>query len=105
MPERLMFVQLKSGYDNDQGPAWISRVQFSKSWQTAYFHGLTLRREQRVRGNFTDVDTGDEWWLSGPRRDRSDARYSGQQPTVDEDARAAYEAFLAGAPPPGREQG
>jgi len=105
MPERLMFVQLKSGYDTDQGPAWIGKVKFSKSWQTAYFHGLTLRREQRVRGNFTDVDTGDEWWLSGPKRDRTDARYSNQQPVVEEDARADYEAFLVGERLPGREQG
>lgn len=99
-----MFVQLKSGYDLDRGPCWISRVRFSKSWQTAYFHELTLRREQRVDGNFTDVDTGEVWWLSGPKRDRSDARYSNQQPVVDEDARAAYEAFLAGADVLGRRE-
>ena len=89
-----MFVQLKSGYDLDRGPSWISRVRFSKSWQTAYFHGRTLRREQRLDGNFTDVDSGEVWWLSGPKRDRSDARYSTQQPVVDDDARAAYDAFL-----------
>lgn len=102
MPERLMFVQLKSGYDLDRGPSWISRVMFSKSWQTAYFHGLTLRREQRPDGNFTDIDTAEVWWLSGPKRDRTDARYSSQQPVVDEDARAAYDAFLAGVDLPER---
>lgn len=100
-----MFVQLKTGYNTDQGPCWISRVKFSKSWQTAYFHGHTLRRQQGVEGNFVDTATGDEWWISGPKRDQTDARYSSQQPVVDEDARVDYEAFLNGQPLPGREDG
>ena len=100
-----MFVQLKTGYGTDQGPCWISLVRFSKTWQTAYVRGLTLRREQGITGNFIDVDKGEEWWLSGPKRDQTDARYSSQQPSVDEDIRTIYDAFLAGAPLPGREEG
>ena len=75
-----MFVQLKTGHNTDQGPCWISRVMFSKSWQTAYFHGLELRRQQGVQGNFVDVANGDEWWISGPKRNLTDSRYSSQQP-------------------------
>lgn len=106
-----MYVQLKSGYDIDRGPAWISRVRFSKSWRTAYFHGLTLRRvtgtayAHRDDGNFYDVDSGDAYWISGPKRDQTDGRYSNQQPSVEEDARADYESFLQGSPLPGRENG
>jgi len=55
--------------------------------------------------NFYDVETGEEYWVSGPKRDRTDGRYSRQQPVVDEDARGDYEAFLAGEPLPGRERG
>jgi len=40
-----------------------------------------------------------------PKRDRSDARYSAQQPDVDDDVRPQYEAFLAGGPLPSRENG
>lgn len=105
MPDRVMFVQLKTGHGTDRGPCWISRVRFSKSWQSADWHGLTLRREQGVQGNFVDFDSGDEWWISGPKRDTTDARYSGQQPLVEADVRDEYEAFLAGAPLPGREHG
>ena len=100
-----MFVQVKTGYDLDRGPSWIARVRFSKSWQTAYFHGRTLRRSQGLDANFYDVDTMEEFWLSGPKRDRTDARYSGVQPEVEEDARDAYEAFLRGEHLPGREHG
>lgn len=101
-----MFVQLKTGYGLDKGPAWISVVRFNRTWKTAYWHGRTLRRWQGLfDANYFDVDTLEEYWVSGPHRDRGDVRYSGVRPTVDEDARDAYEAFLAGAPLPGRERG
>lgn len=105
MPDRVMFVQLKTGYDTDQGPAWISIVRFNRSWKTARWHGRTLRRFQLNDANFYDVDSGEEYWLSGPHRDRRDTRYSSIRPTVDPEAREAYEAFLAGAALPGRQHG
>lgn len=100
-----MFVQLKSGHDLDRGPSWIGWVDFNRSWKTARFHGRELRRSQGPDGNFFDVETGEWFWLSGPKRDRSDTRYGPEPPKVDDDARDAYYAFLAGAPPPGRERG
>ena len=106
MADRVMFVQLKTGHDTDKGPAWISRVRFSKSWQTAYWHGKTLRRGRGMfDANFYDVDTGEEYWLSGPHRDRADIRYSGIRPLIDDDVRPAYEVFLHGDPLPGRQNG
>jgi hypothetical protein len=106
MPERIMFVQLKSGHNTDRGPCWISRVNFSKTWQTAYWHGRTLRRWTGLAdANFFDVDTDEKFWISGPHRDRRDTRYSNLVPEVDEDARDDYEPYLAGEPLPGRERG
>jgi hypothetical protein len=98
MAGRIMYVQLKTGYDTDRGPSWISRVRFSKTWKTAYFHGRTLRRRPGLfDANFFDVETGDRFWLSGPKRDRTDGRYSSARPAIDEDVRAEYENFLTGA--------
>ena len=105
MADRIMFIQLKTGHNTDKGPAWISRLRFSKSWQTAYWHGRTLRRGQGFDANFYDVDTDEEFWISGPRRDQVDTRYSRAQPVVDDDVREAYYAFLCGGPLPGRESG
>jgi hypothetical protein len=106
VPVRVMFVQLKTGHSTDLGPAWISSVRFSKSWQTAYWHGRTLRRFRGLfDANFVDVDSDEEYWLSGPHRDGADTRYSGVRPEVDDDVRQAYEAFLGGASLPGRENG
>jgi len=104
--DRVMFVQLKSGYGTDMGPAWISVVHFTKTWKTAYWHGKTLRRRTGTfDANFHDVETGQSYWLSGPHRDQSDVRYSTVRPQIDEDARKPYEAFLRGAALPGREHG
>ena len=101
-----MFVQLKTGHDIDQGPCWISVVRFNRSWKTAYWHGKTLRRWPGMfDANFFDVDTREHYWLSGPHRDHRDTRYGNVTPTIDDDARSAYEEFLAGAPLPGRELG
>jgi hypothetical protein len=47
--------------------------------------------------NFYDVDTDEEYWLSGPHRDRRDTRYSSIRASIDDDARSACEAFLKGA--------
>lgn len=110
MAERIMYVQLKTGYNTDLGPAWIARVEFSRSWRSLTFHGRRLRRvsgraNANYDANFYDVDTGEEYWVSGPKRDRTDARYSSQQPAIDDDAQDAYKAFLSGSPLPGRERG
>jgi hypothetical protein len=106
MAERVMFVQVKTGHDTDQGPAWISRVRFTKSWKTAYWHGRTLhRRPGLFDANFSDAETHQEYWLSGPHRDQADTRYSTIRPEIDDDVREAYQAFLRGAPLPGRERG
>jgi len=110
MAERIMFVQLKTGFNTGVGPCWIGRVRFTKTWRTAYFHGRTLRRTTgtayaNMDANFRDVESGEEFWISGPKRDRTDARYSHQHPVVEEDVQLEYEAFLGGAPLPGREAG
>jgi hypothetical protein len=105
MPGRIMYVQLKTGYDTDRRPAWIGWVRFSKTWRTAYFRGRTLRRAQGASANFFDVEPDEKFWVSGPKRDRTDARYGVGRPTIEDDARGPYEAFLAGSALPGREHG
>jgi hypothetical protein len=105
MADRVMFVHLKTGHSGDSGPSWISLVRFNKTWKTAYWHGRTLARWQGFDANLVDLETDEEYWVSGPKRDRTDARYSHVQPEVDEDVRGIYEAFLNGARLPGREDG
>lgn len=51
-------------------------MDFSKTWSTAYFHGRTLRRAPGMfDANSYDVQTDEEFWVSRPKRDRTDTRY------------------------------
>lgn len=105
-----MYVQLKTGFPTDRGPAWIDWVEFTRTWRTARFQGRTLRRvtgtyRANFDSNFYDVDNGEEFWVSGPKRDRTDGRYGSQPPQVSAEASEHYEAFLAGSALPGREHG
>lgn len=76
--ERLMYIELKTGYQ-DNGPAWIARVTFSKRGQTVYFNGRALKRSggQSTQGNHFDLETGEEFWVSGVKKDGTDRHWAG----------------------------
>jgi len=90
--ERIMYVELKSDLD-DSGPAWIGRVRFSKTGQTVYYRGLTLTRARRkgASGNHVDIATGDEYWISGVKKNGADRHWAGHGPVhVDSDVLHEY---------------
>lgn len=94
-----MYVELKSGYADD-GPAWIGRVLFSKTGQTVYYRGMTLQRIPGggVSGYFQDVDTGNEYWVSGVKKNRQDRHWAGGGPVeIDPDVRDEYLRYVGGA--------
>lgn len=77
MQYRVMYIELKSGYGDD-GPAWIGRVTFSKSGQTIYFNDKALKKFQGISGNFYDVEVGEEYWVSGVKKDERDRHWAGK---------------------------
>src|SRR5262245_49853829 len=85
---RIMYIECKAG--ELTGPARIGRVTFSKTGRTLYYHG---QRFQSLKGagfksNYFDVDTGEDYWISGPKRDGSDRLYGESTPAaVDDDIR------------------
>jgi hypothetical protein len=87
--ERIMYVELKSG--NDNGPAWIGRVRASKTGRTVTYCGRTLRRQHGISGNHIDVDTGEEFWVSGVKKDGTDRHWAGTGPVeIDADVLDEY---------------
>jgi hypothetical protein len=92
---RIMYIESKSG--GLEGDARIGRVYFSKTGRTMYYRGLTFRKSQGFKSNCVEVESGNEYWISGPRRDRDDRLYGGSRGvTVDEEVRVEYEAYLRG---------
>ena len=73
MRTEIKYLELKSGFSGN-GPAWIGLVSFSKSGKTIYFDGKAFQRmgSARIQGNFMDIESGDEYWISGVKKDLSD---------------------------------
>jgi hypothetical protein len=89
----IRYVELKTGFTDD-GPASISWVTFSKTGRTIYYRDHTLQRIIRggVGSNHRDVETGEEYWISGVKKDGQDRHWAGKgEVTVDDDAREEYE--------------
>jgi hypothetical protein len=82
-----MYIEDKSG--GIIGPARIGRVSFSKSGRSLYYAGRKFRPIQGYKANHIDVESGDEFWISGCRRDGNDALY-GAIVEIDEEVREEY---------------
>jgi hypothetical protein len=93
MRRRVMYVELKTGYADD-GPAWIGWVRFSKSGRSGYYRGRMLHRLSGggvEGGNHFDAEAGEEFWVSGVKKDRQDRHPAGAGPVVvDDDAAEEY---------------
>jgi hypothetical protein len=75
------------------GAARIGRVTFSKTGKTLYYRGRQFRslKGDGFKSNYYEVDSGDEYWISGCRRDGADRLYGESTPVeIDEDVREEY---------------
>jgi hypothetical protein len=92
---RIMYIEDKSG--GLEGPARIGRVYFSKSGKTLYYQGKRFQ-SQKGRGfksNYFEVESGNNFWISGPRKDQHDRLYGGNRGVVvDDDVREEYREYL-----------
>lgn len=72
----LMYVELKSGF-GDNGPAWICNVTFSKSNRMVYFNGKALKQKKGISANHMDIETGEEYWISGVKKRGTNRHWAG----------------------------
>ncbi|HEX4125825.1 MAG TPA: hypothetical protein VHY37_13950 [Tepidisphaeraceae bacterium] len=72
----LRFIELKTGYD-DNGPAWIGRVQFSRSGRTLYFNGKAFRKAKGGGAGNHFASTGEKYWISGIKKNGRDRHWAG----------------------------
>ncbi|WP_228482294.1 hypothetical protein [Mesonia oceanica] len=73
MRTELKYIELKSGF-SDNGTACIGLVSFSKSGKTIYFNGKAFQslNGMGISGNYFDLESGDEYWISGVKKDMTD---------------------------------
>lgn len=88
----LKYIELKTGFGSS-GPAWISRVTLSRSKTTVYFNGRALKKVRGggISGNYIDVETGEEYWISGVKKSGTDRHWAGSGPVyIDKDVVEEY---------------
>jgi hypothetical protein len=88
---RIMYIECKSG--GLMGPARIGRVSFSKTGRTLYYGGQTFQslKGAGFKSNYYCVETGDDYWISGPKRRGGDALYGSSTPIeIDTEVREEY---------------
>lgn len=88
---RIMYIECKAG--GLTGAARIARVTFSKTGRTIYYGGQTFQslKGAGFKSNYYCVETGEDYWISGPKRRGGDALYGGSTPIyIDADVREDY---------------
>jgi len=88
---RVMYIECKAG--SLTGTSRIGRVTFSKSGRTLYYDGQTFQslKGAGFKSNYYCVETGEDYWISGPKRRGGDRMYGSALPVeIDEDVREEY---------------
>lgn len=97
MQTRIMYIEDKSA--GPSGPARIGRVSLSKSGKTLEYRGRRFLRAPGYKANHVDRETGEWFWISGPRKDGRDRLYDERVPVeIDEDVREEYWTEIRGLP-------
>ena len=98
---RIMYIEDKS--DGLNGAARIGRVTFSKSGRSLHYDGRSFQSlgGTGFKANYFDVETGDHFWISGPRKDGRDRLYEGSTKPIeiDPDVSEEYWRDIRGVSP------
>jgi len=92
---RIMYIENKSGQLQGsagiQGPAVIGRVTFSQTRRTLYYQGRQLKKVGNgYKYNHVDEQTGEHFWISGPKKNGADGLYGYRPVPIDDDVREEY---------------
>jgi hypothetical protein len=96
MNSRIMYIERKAG--GIEGEARIGRVTFSKTGKTLYYSGMKFQslKGGGFKSNYYNVETGEDYWISGPKRNGKDRLYGTGTVHIDEDVREEYWARIRG---------
>ena len=91
----LRYIELKTN-QNDRGPAWIGRVQLSRSGRTVYFNGRAFKKCKGHCVNHFDIETGEEYWISGVKKNGQDRHWAGSGKIIIEASAVATYLKIVG---------
>ena len=92
---KIMYIEDKSA--GLEGSARIGRVYLSKSGKTLYYRGMKFQslKGSGFKANYYEVETGDHYWISGPRKDQNNRLYGGNSGVeIDNDVSKEYRQHI-----------
>jgi hypothetical protein len=94
---RIMYIEYKG--EGIVGPARIGRVTFSKTGKSIYYRGQHFKslKGSGFKANYFDAETGEEYWVSGCKKDGTDALYS-TTVEIDDDVKEEYWTTIRNKP-------
>ena len=94
---RIMYIEFKR--DGIVGPARIGRVTVTKSGKSLYYKDKKFNTlaGSGFKANYFEVGTGEHYWISGCKKDGTDALYS-TTVEIDEDVRIEYWTAIRNKP-------
>jgi len=99
MKSRIMYIERKAGALT--GTARIGRATFNRTGKTLYYRAQVFQRivGGGFKSNYIEEATGEDYWISGPKRDGSDRLYGGRVPIeIDQDVREEYWTTIRNLP-------
>jgi hypothetical protein len=92
MRSRIMYIESKA--EGLNGPARIGRVTFNRTGRTLSYKGKSFQslKGYGFKANYFETETGEQYWISGPRHDGLDRLYgkSALGVQIDADVREEY---------------
>ncbi len=88
-PKRVMYIEQKTDGERNldhRGPAVIAEVTVSKHGRRITYRGKSFSRIKRggVYGNFRCLEDGNEYWISGVKKDGTNRHWAGGGPVTIE---------------------
>ncbi len=81
------------------GPARIGRAIFNRTGKTLYYAGKTFHKSEGFKSNYVCEETGEHFWISGPKKRGGDALYATNIKTqIDNDVRVEYWTTIRKSP-------
>lgn len=90
MRPQIMYIENKNEGLNGRGR--IGRATFSKTGRSIYYGGKTFQslKGAGFKANYFDVATGEQYWISRPKKGGGDRLYGTPGALIDEDVRTEY---------------